>query len=206
MRCIGTRPAASPSIERSVCGLEASQYAVVHNAGQCKELRCRHCLHPASSIFAVAGCRGYWLCLSSCTGPQVVERAAAAVSHARSLGCRDIEFSPEDAGRSDPVFLYRILGEVIKVSQASQVTAQGSCEASPAQSWHGMARQHARPAPCASHASKGTRHTHNQSKRKLPSFCSLQQQPVTRCACCSTIDAISLLDLQHHSLCSWLRR
>ena len=33
---------------------------------------------------------------------------------ARSLGCEDIEFSPEDAGRSDPVFLYRILGEVIE--------------------------------------------------------------------------------------------
>ncbi|KAI8468616.1 MAG: 2-isopropylmalate synthase [Monoraphidium minutum] len=45
---------------------------------------------------------------------QVVESAVTAVKHLRSLGCEDIEFSPEDAGRSDPVFLYRILGEVIK--------------------------------------------------------------------------------------------
>jgi hypothetical protein len=30
------------------------------------------------------------------------------------LGCEDVEFSPEDAGRSDPEFLYRILGEVIE--------------------------------------------------------------------------------------------
>ncbi len=28
--------------------------------------------------------------------------------------CEDVEFSPEDAGRSDPEFLYRVLGEVIK--------------------------------------------------------------------------------------------
>lgn len=46
---------------------------------------------------------------------QVVDKAVAAVKHLVSLGCTDIEFSPEDAGRSDPVFLYRILGEVIKV-------------------------------------------------------------------------------------------
>ena len=37
-----------------------------------------------------------------------------AVRHLRILGCTDIEFSPEDAGRSDPKFLYRILGEVIQ--------------------------------------------------------------------------------------------
>ena len=45
---------------------------------------------------------------------QVVESAVSAVQHLRSLGCTDIEFSPEDASRSDINFLYRILGEVIK--------------------------------------------------------------------------------------------
>ena len=45
---------------------------------------------------------------------QVVESAVSAVQHLRSLGCTDIEFSPEDASRSDIDFLYRILGEVIK--------------------------------------------------------------------------------------------
>ena len=35
------------------------------------------------------------------------------VSYARSL-CDDIEFSPEDAGRSDPEFLYLVLGEAIR--------------------------------------------------------------------------------------------
>ena len=37
-----------------------------------------------------------------------------AVRHLRSLGCEDIEFSPEDAGRSDPKFLYRVLAAVIE--------------------------------------------------------------------------------------------
>ncbi|CAI5479935.1 unnamed protein product [Closterium sp. Yama58-4] len=48
------------------------------------------------------------------TPDEVVEIARSMVAYAKSLGCNDIEFSPEDAGRSDPEFLYRILGEVIK--------------------------------------------------------------------------------------------
>jgi 2-isopropylmalate synthase len=47
------------------------------------------------------------------TRPQVVEKVREMVSYARSL-CADVEFSPEDAGRSDPVFLYEVLGEAIK--------------------------------------------------------------------------------------------
>ncbi|XP_024043586.1 2-isopropylmalate synthase 1, chloroplastic isoform X2 [Citrus clementina] len=49
------------------------------------------------------------------TKQQVVEIARSMVKFARSLGCDDVEFSPEDAGRSDRKFLYEILGEVIKV-------------------------------------------------------------------------------------------
>ncbi|EEF31840.1 2-isopropylmalate synthase 2, chloroplastic [Ricinus communis] len=45
---------------------------------------------------------------------EVVEIARSMVKFARSLGCDDVEFSPEDAGRSDREFLYHILGEVIK--------------------------------------------------------------------------------------------
>jgi 2-isopropylmalate synthase len=48
------------------------------------------------------------------TPDEVVDIAVEAVKFARGLGCEDIEFSPEDAGRSDPEFLYRILSEVIK--------------------------------------------------------------------------------------------
>ncbi|KAI3459766.1 hypothetical protein Pfo_016429 [Paulownia fortunei] len=47
------------------------------------------------------------------TPEQVIDKARSMVAYARSLGCDDVEFSPEDAGRSDREFLYRILGEVI---------------------------------------------------------------------------------------------
>ena len=44
---------------------------------------------------------------------EVVERAREMVAYARTL-CDDVEFSPEDAGRSEPEFLYLVLGEAIK--------------------------------------------------------------------------------------------
>lgn len=43
----------------------------------------------------------------------VVQRVSEMVSYACSL-CADVEFSPEDAGRSDPEFLYVVLAEAIK--------------------------------------------------------------------------------------------
>lgn len=47
------------------------------------------------------------------TEEQVVERAAAMVKYAKKY-CSDIEFSPEDAGRTRPEFLYRVLEAVIE--------------------------------------------------------------------------------------------
>lgn len=44
---------------------------------------------------------------------EVLGRVADMVSYARSL-CSDIEFSPEDAGRSDPEFLYQVLDVAIR--------------------------------------------------------------------------------------------
>ena len=44
---------------------------------------------------------------------EVVQRVIEMVGYAHSL-CKDVEFSPEDAGRSDPEFLYIVLGEAIK--------------------------------------------------------------------------------------------
>ena len=45
---------------------------------------------------------------------EVLQLAVNAVKYARSLGCLDIEFSPEDAGRSDFGFLCRVLEAVIE--------------------------------------------------------------------------------------------
>jgi len=47
------------------------------------------------------------------TREQVVEKVREMVTLARSL-CEDVEFSPEDAGRSDPRFLYVVLDEAIR--------------------------------------------------------------------------------------------
>jgi 2-isopropylmalate synthase len=44
---------------------------------------------------------------------QVIERVRDMVAHARSL-CEDVEYSPEDAGRSDPEFLYQVLQAAIQ--------------------------------------------------------------------------------------------
>jgi 2-isopropylmalate synthase len=44
---------------------------------------------------------------------EVVQRVSEMVTYAHSL-CADVEFSPEDAGRSDPEFLYVVLSEAIK--------------------------------------------------------------------------------------------
>ncbi|MCI0554226.1 MAG: 2-isopropylmalate synthase [Anaerolineae bacterium] len=49
---------------------------------------------------------------------EVIQRVSEMVSYARSL-CEDVEFSPEDAGRSDPEFLYVVLGEAIKAGAAT---------------------------------------------------------------------------------------
>jgi 2-isopropylmalate synthase len=44
---------------------------------------------------------------------EVVERVREMVAYARAY-CDDVEFSPEDAGRSEPEFLYLVIGEAIK--------------------------------------------------------------------------------------------
>ena len=44
---------------------------------------------------------------------EVLKRAVEMVSYAKSL-CPQVEFSPEDASRSRPEFLYKVLEEVIR--------------------------------------------------------------------------------------------
>jgi len=44
---------------------------------------------------------------------EVVDQVKEMVAYAKTY-CDDVEFSPEDAGRSDPDFLYLVLGEAIK--------------------------------------------------------------------------------------------
>jgi 2-isopropylmalate synthase len=44
---------------------------------------------------------------------QVLERVGEMVAYARAR-CADVEFSPEDAGRSEPAFLYQVLARAIE--------------------------------------------------------------------------------------------
>lgn len=44
---------------------------------------------------------------------EVVEQVSEMVTYAKAY-CDNVQFSPEDAGRSDPEFLYLVLGEAIK--------------------------------------------------------------------------------------------
>ena len=46
------------------------------------------------------------------TPDKVLETAVKMAAYAKSL-CPDVEFSPEDSGRSDPEFLYKVIGAVI---------------------------------------------------------------------------------------------
>jgi 2-isopropylmalate synthase len=47
------------------------------------------------------------------TRPEVLAAVGDMVAHARAR-CADVEFSPEDAGRSDPAFLYQVLDVAIR--------------------------------------------------------------------------------------------
>jgi 2-isopropylmalate synthase len=49
---------------------------------------------------------------------QVLERIAEMVAQARKL-CPDVEFSPEDAGRSDPEFLWKVVETAIKAGAST---------------------------------------------------------------------------------------
>jgi len=72
----------------------------------------RHAKHPRIHTFLATSPvhREHKLRMSK---EQVIERAVKMVTLARSL-CEDIEFSPEDAGRTEPEFLYEVLEAVIK--------------------------------------------------------------------------------------------
>jgi 2-isopropylmalate synthase len=52
------------------------------------------------------------------TPDQVVEQAAAAVRYARKF-CSDVEFSAEDASRSDPDFVCRVFGEALRAGAST---------------------------------------------------------------------------------------
>lgn len=91
-----------------ICGLARATRGDVEKAWEAVQ----YAAHPRIHIF-IATSPIHMQYKLKMEPDQVIQRAVEMVKYARSL-CEDVEFSPEDAGRSDPEFLYRVLGEVIQ--------------------------------------------------------------------------------------------
>jgi 2-isopropylmalate synthase len=93
--------------DSTVCGLARAQFADIDRAGEAIKPAARGRIHTfiaTSSIHMEKKLR--------MTPEQVLEQAVAAVKRARTF-TDDVEFSAEDAGRSDPDFLCRVFEAVI---------------------------------------------------------------------------------------------
>ncbi|RPJ50963.1 MAG: 2-isopropylmalate synthase, partial [Chloroflexi bacterium] len=102
------QPSAEIPNPPAICGLARCSRGDIDKAWEAV----RHAAHPRIHTF-IATSPIHMKYKLKMDPEQVIERAVEMVTHARSL-CADVEFSPEDAGRSDPEFLYLVLGEVIK--------------------------------------------------------------------------------------------
>lgn len=89
----GLARATKTDIEKAWDAVQHARYPRIHTFLATSEIHMRHKLHMDPE--------------------QVVERVVEMVTYARGF-CQDVEFSPEDAGRSDPEFLYLVLEEAIK--------------------------------------------------------------------------------------------
>jgi 2-isopropylmalate synthase len=91
-----------------ICGLARTTHSDIEKAWEA----IRPAAHPRIHTF-LATSEIHMQYKLKMTREQVVEKVREMVSLARSL-CEDVEFSPEDAGRSDPRFLYVVLDEAIR--------------------------------------------------------------------------------------------
>ncbi|HZP87346.1 MAG TPA: 2-isopropylmalate synthase [Burkholderiales bacterium] len=95
--------------ESVVCGLARANDSDVNRAGEALRNASAGRIHTFIATSPIHMERKLRM-----TPEQVIEQAVRAVKLARQYR-DDVEFSPEDAGRSEPDFLCRILEEVIKV-------------------------------------------------------------------------------------------
>ncbi len=96
-----------------ICGLARANKADIDTAWQAVQYAARPRIHTFLATSPIH--MRYKLRMDP---EDVVERVREMVAFARSL-CEDVEFSPEDAGRSDPEFLYYVLGEAIKAGAST---------------------------------------------------------------------------------------
>lgn len=91
-----------------ICGLARATQSDIDKAWQAVQSAARPRIHTFLATSEIH--MQYKLRM---TRQQVLDRVAEMVAYARSL-CPDVEFSPEDAGRSDPQFLYEVLAVAIR--------------------------------------------------------------------------------------------
>ncbi len=104
---VGAPSAARPS-PPAICGLARANRTDIEKAWEAV----RHAARPRVHTF-LATSPIHMANKLKMEPAQVVRRVAEMVAYARSL-CEDVEFSPEDAGRSDPAFLYEVLTEAVR--------------------------------------------------------------------------------------------
>jgi 2-isopropylmalate synthase len=98
-------PNGQPSI---ICGLARASHGDIDKAWEA----IRHAARPRIHTF-LATSEIHMKNKLNMDPEEVIDRVGEMVRYAKVL-CDDIEFSPEDAGRSDPEFLYVVLAEAIR--------------------------------------------------------------------------------------------
>jgi 2-isopropylmalate synthase len=98
-------PSGKPPI---ICGLARAASSDIDKAWQAVQFAARPRIHTFLATSAI-----HMKHKLRMDPEEVVDRVREMVSYAKGY-CDDVEFSPEDAGRSDPEFLYLVLGEAIK--------------------------------------------------------------------------------------------
>ena len=96
-----------------ICGLARASKADIDKAWEAIQHAAHPCIHTFLATSPIH--MRYKLRMEP---EEVVDRIREMVAYARSL-CEDVEFSPEDAGRSEPEFLYLVLGEAIKAGAST---------------------------------------------------------------------------------------
>ncbi len=111
VRCIALEVGSQPGpsgLPPVICGLARAAQADIDKAWEAV----RHASRPRIHTFLATS--GIHMKHKLRMGPEeVLKRAVEMVRYAKRL-CDDVEFSPEDAGRSDPKFLCALLTEVVR--------------------------------------------------------------------------------------------
>jgi 2-isopropylmalate synthase len=102
---VGTTPAPGSGLTEPpiICGLARAARGDIDRAWEAVRVAARPRIHTFLATSEL-----HMLHKLRMTRAEVLTRVGDMVRHARSL-CDDVEFSPEDAGRSDPEFLYEVL-------------------------------------------------------------------------------------------------